>query len=428
MDELVVEGRIYTSRGFLECSIGVTEGRITRVKKILRGEEKERFPHSIILPAGIDIHVHFREPGYTYKEDFATGSVAAAYGGISCVFDMPNTNPPVTTANRLLEKKERVSRHSYIDFGLYSGVTKRNIAFLSRLAKLCSGFKIYLGETTSSTYLPMNLLDKVMMKLKDTGKPILFHAEDEECLERNNRVERNLRDHLRARPLACEVKAVEGILKHGGGVQHICHVSSYEALKILETKSDISYGVTPHHALLNIDTPPKIESLFKTNPPIRGKMEQSKVFETLLRGRRGILESDHAPHLIDEKKTVFNDAPSGVPGVETMYPLFLYLARRNVIPYHRVIKLLCENPGELMGVSKGKIIEGFDADFIVVDYRDVKEVTIDILHSKCDWTPFEGFQAIFPTHLFLRGEPVIYDGELVGFPGMGRYVEDFKSK
>lgn len=425
MDELVVEGNIYLQRGFQEVCIGITDGKITSIKKILDGERKERFPHNIILPSGVDIHVHFREPGFTYKEDFSTGSRAAAYGGISCFFDMPNTKPNTTTVDRFLEKKELASRHSFIDFGLYAGIIEENIDILHRLGKMCSGFKVYLGETTSSLGLPITSLQRVMSRIEDTGKPVLFHAEDELCLQRYKRRETCLRDHLSARPSTCEREAIRKVLSIPIETSiHFCHISSSESIEILRDQpGNISYGITPHHSLLNIDKTLKPESWFKVNPPLRRRSDQERLYSALYRGEAYILESDHAPHLLDEKEMDFNDVPSGVPGVETMYPLFLYLSKIDRIPLKRVIQLLCEHPAEIMGIPKGSIKVGYDADFIVVNYRDICVIKSEEMHSKCGWTPFEGFHAIFPRYLFIRGEPIIYDREFIAERGFGLFAE-----
>ena len=425
MDELVVEGNIYLQGGFQEACIGITDGKITSIKKILEGDRKERFPHSIILPSGIDIHVHFREPGFTYKEDFSTGSRAAAYGGISCFFDMPNTKPSTTTVDRLLEKKELASRHSFIDFGLYAGINENSIDMLPRLGRICSGFKVYLGETTSSLVLPIAFLQQAMRMIERTGKPVLFHAEDETCLQRYKRRESSLRDHLSSRPSTCEKEAIRRVLSIPMKSSiHFCHISSAESVDLLKDQPEnISYGITPHHSLLNIDKTLKPESWFKVNPPLRTRSDQERLYSALYNGEAYVLESDHAPHLLDEKEMDFNDVPSGIPGVETMYPLFLYLSRVDRIPLRRVIQLLCEHPAEIMDIPKGSIRVGYDADFIVVNYRDTRVIKSEDMHSKCGWTPFDGFHAIFPRYLFVRGEPIIYNGEFIGERGFGLFVE-----
>lgn len=427
MDEIVVEGNIYVSGKFQECCIGITNGKITSVKKILKGERQLRFPHCFILPAGIDLHVHFRDPGMTHKETFATGSLSAAFGGISCVFDMPNTIPQTTTVSSFLEKKDRALSQSFVDFGIYAGVTNDNLLLLSELGEQCSGFKIYLGGTTNSLQFPVTHLKHAFEHIHRSGKPVFIHAENDLCLKKNKIQEKNLVDHLHARPSRCEKQAIDDIFFASKNTAvtkiHICHVSSDKGLVSLEHRPKfMSCGVTPHHALLNVNTSLSPETMFKVNPPLRSPVEQNRVFEAIKTGVVDILESDHAPHLLEEKNVSFEEAPSGVPGVETMFPLFLYLAKKERISFHQVIHLLCERPAEIMGIPKGKLETGRNADFIVVNPRLVKTIKAEELHSLCEWSPFEGWKALFPLHVFIRGEKIIEDQELIGVKGFGKFI------
>jgi len=424
--DLSIEGKVYINGTFENCCIGVDKGKIVAVKKILKADEHINFKNKLILPAGVDLHVHFRDPGMIQKEDFSTGSLAAAFGGVSCVFDMPNTIPQTTTVQSLVDKIQDFKAKSFVDFGVYAGVSNDNVDDIGKLARKCNGFKIYLGNTTVSSMFDKINLREVIRSISMTGKPVMFHAEDEECLIKNRMVETSLADHLHCRPASCEGVSIMDIFAASQGIGskiHICHVSSCEGLELLKNRSaNISCGVTPHHSLLSLENNLGTPSFYKVNPPIRSSFDKEALFNGIKNGMVNILESDHAPHTLDEKAGDFDNAPSGLPGVETMYPLFLYLVKKELMSFQRLISLLCIHPSDLMSVSKGKLETGYDADFIVVDFKDEYKIRSDKLHSKCGWSPFEDWPAIFPESVYIRGEKLIEDHEIQVKQGVGQFV------
>jgi len=425
--DLVVEGKAYINGTFENCCIGIDDGKISEIKKTLKGNNHLDFGNKLILPAAVDAHVHFRDPGMTNKEDFASGSLAAAFGGISCVFDMPNTIPQTVTVQTIADKISSADKKSYVDFGVYAGVTSDNLNYIEHLGKKCSGFKIYLGNTTLALLFDKNKLHEAIDLIGITGKPVLFHAEDEECLIKNKSQETGMSDHMRFRPSSCEELSIRDIFQASNGLNtqvHICHVSSGEGLELLKKRpSNISFGITPHHCLLSAEKNMGSQTFYKVNPPIRTSFDKELLFNSVKNGVADILESDHAPHTCEEKDADFDDAPSGLPGVETMYPLFLYMAKKEMISFQRVVSLLCTRPSDLLQVSKGKIAVGYDADLIVVDLKeDECKIKSDMLHSKCGWTPFEDWPAVFPSDVFVRGEKLIEDHEIQVSQGYGRFV------
>ncbi len=424
--DLTVEGKLFVNNSFENACIGIENGKIKNIKKILKSENHIDFKNKLILPAGIDIHVHFRDPGFTYKEDFRSGSLSALYGGISCVFDMPNTKPQTINTRYILDKISSFKNKSFVDFGIYSGITNNNIGQILELARTCNGFKIYLGSSTNSLLLDKKSLREVLEKISETGKIVLFHAEDEDLLNKKKSVENNLRDHLRNRPSDCEEIAIKNIFEASKNLDvkvHICHLSSAEGLELMKNKpSNISFGVTPHHSLLALEKIKKNYSFYKVNPPIRSVFDRDALFNSLKNDISDVIESDHAPHTIDEKSLDFDNVPSGVPGVETMYPLFLYLAKKGFISFQRVISLICSRPAELVGISKGCLKKDFDADFIVIDLKKADRIKSSKLHSKCECTPFESWSAIFPESVFVRGEKLIDENKIQVTQGFGRFV------
>ncbi|MEM0492680.1 MAG: dihydroorotase [Candidatus Thermoplasmatota archaeon] len=426
--DLTIEGNIYTKGSFQHCCIGIENGKIKAVKKILKSDRHVNIAKRLVLPAGIDIHVHFRDPGLTHKDDFHTGSISAAFGGITCVYDMPNTRPECTTTKNLDEKINNAKKKSIIDFGVYAGVTNRNIEDIPELSKHCNGFKIYLGGVDDVLLLDEKSLHEACRSISHTGKPVLIHAESRECLNKHKQKERNLEDHIRSHHAECEESAVKKIIDTASNTNayiHVCHLSSCEGFEHLTRRStNLSVGVTPHHLLLTIDNIKDQHGYCKVNPPIRTRLDRDTLWQGVTTGMIDIIESDHAPHTKDEKNMDFDKVPSGIPGVETMYPLLLAAVKHDRLSIQRLISLICEKPAKLLSINKGRIEPGYDADLIIVNLKNVELVDEDKLHYKCGWTPFQGWPAIFPEDVILRGGYIIENREIQVKSGYGRYIED----
>jgi dihydroorotase len=426
--DLTIEGKIYFKGSFHHCCIGVEDGKIKAVKKILKSDNHIDTGNRLVLPGCIDIHVHFRDPGFAYKEDFLTGSTSAAYGGVTCVYDMPNTKPECVTTTALDEKIKTAKGKSIVDFGVYAAVTDKNIGDIDELSKHCNGFKVYLGGASESLILDEGNLSEVCRRVSNTGKPLLIHAESRQCLERYKQKEFNLWDHIKTHPAECEEEAIRRIIRITSDLQlrvHICHLSSCEGFEIVNKKpSNLSIGVTPHHLLLTVEGAASQHGYCKVNPPIRTRLDRETLWHGVSTGVIDIVESDHAPHSVEEKNTDFDQTPAGVPGVETMYPLMLAAVKHDRLTMQRLVSLLCEKPAGFLSVPKGRIEPGYDADLVVVNFKNIDTVDEDKLHYKCGWTPFHGWPAVFPEDVILRGVHVIEDKELQVKPGYGRYVED----
>jgi dihydroorotase len=325
-----------------------------------------------------------------------------------------------------LEKTKIAKKKSYIDFGLYAAITDTNINSIGNMSKLVSGFKIFLGSTTNSLQLSEYNIGKAFYQVNLSRTITLIHAENEQCLRKYKGIAYNLKEHLQQRPSECEEISIEHILKNCNDISskiHICHLSSCEGLELLKKRpNNVSVGVTPHHIFFDINRVKSNETLYKVIPPIRSSLDRETLWHGIKNGDIDILESDHAPHSLEEKEVDFDKAPSGVPSVETMYPLFLAEVKKEHMSFARLISLLCERPAELMDIPKGKLEVGRDADFVVIDYKKIVKIKADILHSKCGWTPFEGMDAIFPSYVFSRGEKLIEDHEMVGRQGFGKFV------
>jgi dihydroorotase len=424
--DLIIEGNAFIKNQIQDCCIGIKNGKIVEIKKTLDGAPRKKYTNKIILPSGIDIHVHFRDPGNTHKEDFYHGSTAAAYGGISCVCDMPNNHPFTSTNTALIEKDRIAKNKAVVDYGLYLGIDENNLSTLEAGHELCCGYKLFMGKSTDATSLSTNKLPQLFHQLQKEDKILAVHAEDEQCLNKHSRNEKSLDDHLLSRPEQCEIKAIERLLelhKETNIRMHICHITTAKAIKkLLKRNQDISIGVTPHHMFFNSKIGSSNSSFFKVNPPLRTNNDNKFIWKSFLDGMIDVIESDHAPHTFDEKSDVFDSSPSGMPGVETMFPILLAKSKKEDIPLSVVVNAICYRSGRLMRIPKGEIKVGFDADFCVVDYDNIQKISSENIHYKCGWTAFEGFDAIFPSDVLVRGNPIIEDYELVGDSGLGRNI------
>ncbi len=394
-----LEGKIYYHGEIVEGAIEIEDGKIRRVKKSLPFAFRVR---GIILPGALDIHVHFREPGFTHKEDFYTGSMSAAFGGVTFVMDMPNNSPKILTAQDFVEKLRLVAPKANVDFSLYFMLSPLSPG----LEEINGAFKYYMGETTA--------VEGYVVEEYPKNSFISVHAELNECIRKESR---DLRDHDKSRPESCEAMAVRTLL--GKGKFHIAHVSGVDTVDMCKI-GGFTCEVTPHHLFLHRDMP--LGTWGKVNPPLRAKWMSEKLWEELLQGRIDIVASDHAPHTMEEKEDEFNIAPAGIPEVETYVPIFLYLVKQGKISMARAVEVLMERPGELLRVPKGKIEAGYDADLIVVDFKEVRKIRSRDLHYKCGWTPYENFYGVFPHRVYLRGEEIIEDYEFVG-ERLGKFVK-----
>jgi dihydroorotase len=419
--DYILEGNVYLhGKGLTHCCIGIEEGKITKIKKILKGERYKNVGRNLILPAGIDCHVHFRDPGLTHKEDFATGTISAAFGGISCVLDMPNTLPPVVNSNTFMDKLKEVQKKAYVDFGLFLGVGQKTD--LDSLLNHGRIFKIYTASTTGDMLIDdINTIKKILQNIGEKSGLAAIHCEDETILKQSSSPANSLQDHLISRPNFAETSAIEKILPYAVKVKiHICHITAKESIPLL-IDSPLTSEVSPSHLFLNCKK--DLGTFGKVNPPLRNSSDQSALLDALARGHIDIVASDHAPHTLEEKDQEFPYAPSGIPGVETLVPLTLSLVNKKLLSLDRWVDAVCRKPAEIFGMNKGVISKGYDADLIVVDMKKERKIREDELHSKCGWTPFNGFPGIFPQMTFLRGSCIVDNGELIGKIGMGSYIQ-----
>ena len=385
----VYEGKFYLNGDLVEASVLVEDGFIKKIKKYIPGG---RALKGAILPAGVDTHVHFREPGFTQKEDMRTGTLAALYGGTTTVLDMPNTRPAVRDRESLEDKISRARGRVAVDIGFYAMFPPR-----APLDELAMGYKLYMGETTAAS--PTAVPDEYTL-----SRPLVVHAMMPDCVL--NKGYRNLAEYERTIPEACEAQAAAAITALKPENVHIAHVSSPKTVDAVKDKG-ATCEVTLHHIMLSTSSPKR----GKVNPPLRSPATREALMSLFINGDIDFLVSDHAPHLPDEKDEDIMDAPAGIPGVEERLPVALNLYRSGLISLRRFVEAVAEKPAERFGISKGKISPGYRADFVAVHLADV--VKIKSVHTRCGWSLYEGKDAVFPRTVVMGGEVVLENGELM---------------
>jgi len=436
-NDLVIQGRVLTGAGPKESFISIEDGIISKVSRSHPGHDVSVSKHTrgLILPGCIDSHVHFRDPGMTQKEDLTTGSMSAAFGGVTSFMDMPNTRPPTLDLKSFLDKAVIAKEMSYIDHGLFLGITPASdhISVLDQLKEFKSspfpiGLKVFLGESTGSlVFRPIENITTVIGDAVRYHLPLSVHAEDGDLIQNERRDEKrghkgSLARHMLSRPHEVEVSAIDRVMKAAGphrSAVHFLHISSKEGIERTRD-SGASVEVTPHHLLLDqkwCEANLELESLAKVNPPIRTTADRAALWDALTSGHVDVIGSDHAPHTLPEKEDSEN-IPSGMPGTETMFPLLAHVFMERRTDLRLLQQVLCEGPAGRFGLDKkGYLLPGYDADLMVIDPKDVRKIRAEDLHSKCGWTTYEGFRAIFPSRVYSRGELLVEDGNICGRPG-----------
>ena len=382
--------------------IGINNSKIAEIsKQPLKSDEEIDIKNQFILPGLIDPHVHFRDPGLTYKESFKTGSQAAANGGFTCILDMPNTVPPTNTAKTFKEKKKIGEKKSIIDFGLHSGLNE--LDELKKIAKLHpASFKIFMDLFIDSDIEKMFKNVFHLNKELGTSIPISIHAENKEIIEKSTEKlkksdkskENRAIDYSYARPSEAELASITYATYLAEKYKlslHICHLSakkSLDYLKSIENKNiDITTEITPHHLLLNNSAFNKFGNMMKTNPPLREEGENLTRNELK---NIDIIGTDHAPHSLEEKQKGVWDSSPGIPNLETVLGLILTEVNKGNVDLKILPKLMSENPAKRFAIeNKGAIELGYDADFVVIDLKKEGKFNIDNFYTKAEYSPFE---------------------------------------
>ena len=393
---VIRNARVFYQNQLVLNDVLIESGTIAKIGRVQTVEHEIDARGRLLLPGAIDVHVHFRDLDEAYKEDWYSGSCAAAAGGVTTVIDQPNTKPPVCD-ERSYFRKQRAARKSIIDYGINAAIDRLDtLEDMWQLGVTAFG-EVFIQEKSQEE------LQSALQTIKRLNAVLCVHAE-----KRVDEVSDEV-DGIR-RIFACNKKI--------GAKVHISHLSEASALECVRgSKDDVTCEVTPHHLFLTDQDQQRLGPFGLMNPPLRGQQDVNTLWSRL--SQIDMIASDHAPHSIADKKIAY--PPPGVPGVQTLLPLLL--ARLENIGLNKLVDLVSSAPAARFNLKKkGAIRNGYDADLILVDTNDKTEITPTILYSKCGWTPFERSVAVFPSLTMVRGEVVFSEGSITTKKGGGIQV------
>jgi dihydroorotase len=430
-DVILSGGTLVNQDGEGLRDIGVRDGKIARIGDLSRASAGETIDCTglHILPGVVDSQVHFREPGLSHKEDLESGSRSAVLGGVTGVFEMPNTTPLTTGEAELADKVARASDRMHCDFAFWVGGTHENAKNAAELERLpgAAGIKVFMGSSTGSLLVADD--EGIAEVLSHTRRRAAFHSEDEDRLnERKDlRVEGDPRSHPVWRDVETALRSTQRLLKiarEKRALVHVLHVTTAEELELLAAHKDLaSVEVTPNHLTLDSSAYERIGTLAQMNPPVREARHRDALWEGLRQGLVDVIGSDHAPHTLEEKAQPYPKSPSGMTGVQTLVPLLLDAVNNGKLTLARFVDLTSAGPLRVFGMAgKGRIARGYDADFTVVDMKRRQVIRNEWIASRAGWTPFHGAEVTgWPVGTFVRGARVMWEGEIVT-PSTGKPI------
>ncbi len=431
-DLIVRSGTVVNHDGAGMRDIGVRAGRIAAIGALPKDAAGETIDAAglHVLPGVIDTQVHFREPGLEHKEDLETGSRAAVMGGVTAVFEMPNTKPLTTSAETLADKVQRARGRMLCDFAFYVGATRDNVEEIPALERLeaSAGIKVFMGASTGDLLVEDEpTLDRIIAKI---SRRAAFHAEDEAMLKAQAHLRRpgDPSSHPAWRNEAAALTATQRLVrlaeKHRRRV-HVLHVSTAEEMEFLATHKDwASVEVTPNHlTLVAPDCYRRLGTFAQMNPPVRDERHRQGIWAALASGVVDVLGSDHAPHTREEKEHPYPESHSGMTGVQTLVPIMLDHVNAGRLSLARLVDLTSAGPQRLFGIrGKGRIAVGWDADLTIVDLKRRQTISNAWIQSRCGWTPYDGVSVQgWPVGTVIRGRRVMWEGEILG-PARGEPV------
>jgi len=439
IDLILNNAKAYVNKEIVECSIAIDKGKIFKIGKeanMPKAESKTDLKGLLVLPGLIDAHVHLRDEGKAYKEDFYTGTAAAAAGGITTALDMPNNNPITMSAETLKNRMKVAERKILVNVGFFSEFPKNVKEIWEIVDEGAVAFKLFMAEQIGGLNIDdEEALQKAFEIVKKIGTIVAVHAEDSTLLEKAKKElkssDRNdIEAFLEAHSDKVEEKAVKRLLniaKRTGAHLHFCHISTDKGLSAIVAEKNsgvpITCEVTPHHLLLTTNDLKKLGSLALTTPPIREKHHSEALWKGVLNGWVDTLGSDHAPHTLEEKKAKnIWDVKVGIPGLETMLPLMLTMVKNRKLSITDLVRLLAEKPAEVFKLKgKGYIENGCDADLVDVDLKRKFKIDSSKFHSKAKYSPFDGWSAEGkPAKTFVNGRLIMDEDEIVAEAGSGK--------
>ena len=427
LDLIIKNGSCFIEGNLVKTDIGITKNKISHIGNLENENSNEIYDaeNLIVLPGCLDTQVHFREPGSTDAEDLNSGSRAAIVGGITGVFEMPNTNPPTSNKKEFQNKLNLAKNRMYCNYAFYFGATPENQEELADLKSLegCCGVKLFAGSSTGN--LLVHKEEDIEKVFASTSKIVSVHSEDEEILNQRKKLREkgNVLTHPIWRNEESAISSTRRIVKIALRLNkkaHILHVTTKEEVDFLsQNKGNITFEITPQHlTLTSPECYEKLGTFAQMNPPIRDKIHYDRLWYAVRNNYNDTIGSDHAPHLKENKLKDYPETPSGMPGVQTLMPVMLNHINEGRLKLEQLIKLLCENPVKIFGIkNKGYIKKDYDADFTIIDMNKVIEIKNEKIESKCGWSPFNEhkFKGT-PVATIINGKIKMKDGVILGDP------------
>ncbi len=426
LDLIIKNGSCYIDKDLKNQDIAIKDGKIIKIGKI--DEDASNIFDAkglIVLPGCIDTQTHFREPGSTDTEDLHSGSKAAIVGGITSVFEMPNTNPPTSTKKEFQRKLDLAKNRMYCNYAFYFGATANNANELADLKNLegCCGIKLFAGSSTGNLLVADE--KDIENVFQNSSKVVAVHSEDEEILNINKKLIKNgdVNSHPIWRSEECAISSTRRIVRIAERYNkkaHVLHITTKQEIDFLsQHKGNITFEITPQHLTIYApDCYEKLGTYAQMNPPIRDKSHYDRLWYAVKNNINETIGSDHAPHLKKNKDKDYPNSPSGMPGVQTLMPVMLNHVNNGKLSLEQLMNSVCENPVKIFGIkNKGYIKKGFDADFTIIDLNKVIEIKNENIESKCGWSPFDGYKFKgTPVVSIINGEIKMKDGEIISSP------------
>ena len=429
---IIKNGSCYVNGKLEKTDIALVDNKIKKIGKVeANGVKVFDASDKLVLPGIIDTQTHFREPGSTDKEDLESGSRAAVLGGVTSVFEMPNTNPPTSNLVEFNKKLNLAKKRMHCNYAFYFGATPENIAQLSKLKGLkgCCGVKLFAGSSTGK--LLVDKEEDIEKVISQSDRIVSIHSEDEAILKLRKKFikEGDVHSHSEWRNSECAISSTRRVVKIAERYNkqiHVLHVTTKDEVDFLAMhKKNVTFEITPQHLTLYApDCYDRLGTFAQMNPPIRKKEHYDRLWVAVKNSVVDVLGSDHAPHSKEDKKKKYPASPSGMPGVQTILPVMLNHVNNEKLSLDQLIKLMCENPCKIFGIkNKGFIKETFDADLTIVDMNKVQTIKDEMIASKCGWTPFNNFTVKgFPVATIINGKVVMTEGK-VSIEGSGQPLD-----
>ncbi|WP_417516448.1 dihydroorotase [Minwuia sp.] len=424
-DMIVCGGTVVNHDGIGQADVGILGGRIQEIGDLGQADAGQQIDATglHVLPGVIDSQVHFREPGAEHKENLESGMDGAALGGVTAIFEMPNTKPSTTTPEAIADKLSRAKGRAAVDHAFFAGAAAENVSTLAELERLpgVCGVKIFMGASTGNLLVADD--ETVLSVLKAGRRRVAIHSEDEERMNarKGERVTGDPSSHPVWRDDESAIKCTRRLLalaRQAGRRVHVLHITTADELDILAGHKDIAtVEVTPQHLTLSAETAyPKLGTLAQMNPPIRAEAHRQGLWRGLAAGVVDVIGSDHAPHTLEEKAKPYPESPSGMPGVQTLVPVMLNHVAQGHLSLQRFVDLTSAGPNRVFGIAgKGRMARGFDGDLTIVDLNRTETITNAAMANQSGWTPFDGMQVTgWPVMTVVRGHLAMRDGQVLG--------------